>query len=83
MRSRVCIEAAHNPAAAGPRVQIPPPQPKFLTPAVPYRVYVTQNGDARFYIGLSDDVVRRINQHNVGISRWTRGEGTLDIDMAE
>jgi predicted GIY-YIG superfamily endonuclease len=36
---------------------------------VPYRVYVIQNGDARFYIGLSDDVVRRINQHNVGDSR--------------
>jgi putative endonuclease len=29
MRSLVCIEAAHNPAAAGPRVQIPPPQPNF------------------------------------------------------
>src|SRR6266566_4312561 len=25
--SQVCVEAAHNPAAAGPRVQIPPPQP--------------------------------------------------------
>src|SRR5437588_12461797 len=27
MRSLACIEAAHNPAAAGPRVQIPLPQP--------------------------------------------------------
>ena len=30
MRSLVCIEAAHDPAAAGPRVQIPPPQPNFF-----------------------------------------------------
>ena len=30
MRSLVCIEAAHNPATAGPRVQIPPPQPKIF-----------------------------------------------------
>ena len=42
---------------------------------MPYRVYAIQNGDGRFYIGLSDDVVRRINQHNVGDSRWTRGKG--------
>jgi hypothetical protein len=27
MRSPVCIEAAHNPAAAGSLVQIQPPQP--------------------------------------------------------
>src|SRR6266700_2125151 len=27
IRSQVCIGAAHNPATAGPRVQIPPPQP--------------------------------------------------------
>src|SRR5437667_1341388 len=27
--SLVCVEAAHNPAAAGPRVQIPPPQPNL------------------------------------------------------
>jgi putative endonuclease len=40
-----------------------------------YRVYVIQNRDGKFYIGLSDDVDRRINQHNVGDSRWTRRKG--------
>ncbi len=40
-----------------------------------YRVYVIQNREGKFYIGLSDDVGRRIDQHNVGDSRWTRGKG--------
>jgi len=42
---------------------------------VAYRVYVIQNRDGKFYIGLSDDVGRRINQHSAGDSRWTRAKG--------
>jgi putative endonuclease len=42
---------------------------------VPYRVYVIQNREGKFYIGLSDDVDRRIDQHNIGDSRWTSGKG--------
>jgi putative endonuclease len=40
-----------------------------------YRVYVLQNLAERFYIGVTDDVSRRISQHNAGGSRWTRGKG--------
>ena len=40
-----------------------------------YRVYVLQNDEGKFYIGLSDDVTRRVAQHNSGQSRWTRGRG--------
>jgi putative endonuclease len=40
-----------------------------------YRVYVIQNREQRFYIGISDDVSRRIDQHNSGTSRWTKGKG--------
>ncbi|PYJ80641.1 MAG: hypothetical protein DME69_00045 [Verrucomicrobia bacterium] len=32
IRSQVCIGAAHSPATAGPRVQIPPPQPNLTPP---------------------------------------------------
>ena len=44
-----------------------------------YRVYVIQSGEGRFYIGLSDDVVRRVKQHNRGQSRWTKGRGPWKI----
>ena len=40
-----------------------------------YRVYVLQNLENRFYIGLTDDVSRRLNQHNSGTSLWTKGKG--------
>ena len=40
-----------------------------------YHVYVIRNRVGKFYIGLSDDIGRRINQHNVGHSKWTRGKG--------
>ena len=65
-------------------VQIQPPQPISESPftkvsglfcAVNHQVYVLRNAEQRFYIGLSDDVPRRVTQHNVGISQWTRGRG--------
>ena len=40
-----------------------------------YRVYVLQNAAKRHYIGLSDDVQRRLADHNSGVSKWTRNRG--------
>ena len=40
-----------------------------------YRIYVIQNREGKFYIGLSDDVGRRIDQHNRGEFGWTRAKG--------
>jgi putative endonuclease len=40
-----------------------------------YRVYVLQNREERFYVGLSEDVGKRVGQHNLGDSKWTRGRG--------
>jgi putative endonuclease len=40
-----------------------------------YRVYILQNREARFYIGLSDNVANRIEQHNAGESGWTKSKG--------
>jgi predicted GIY-YIG superfamily endonuclease len=42
---------------------------------VVYRVYVIQNLEGRFYVGISEDVEARLNQHNEGISKWTKGRG--------
>ena len=44
-----------------------------------YRVYVIQNHKGKFYIGLSDDVARRLEEHNTGQSRWTKGRGPWTI----
>ena len=42
---------------------------------MPYCVYVIENKSGRRYIGCSDNVQRRLAQHNSGISTWTRGKG--------
>ena len=44
-----------------------------------YRVYVLQNAAGKFYVGLSDDVPRRVQQHNRGESRYTKGKGPWAI----
>jgi putative endonuclease len=38
-----------------------------------YRVYLLENASGLRYVGLTDDPVRRLYQHNQGVSRWTRG----------
>jgi putative endonuclease len=40
-----------------------------------YRVYVLQNIEGRFYVGMAEDVARRLQQHNCGESCWTKGRG--------
>jgi len=40
-----------------------------------YQVYVIQNEEGRFYIGMSEDVEVRLQQHNEGVSKWTRNRG--------
>ena len=44
-----------------------------------YRVYVLQNGERTFYIGITDNVSRRTDQHNRGVSKWTRGKGPWNL----
>jgi putative endonuclease len=40
-----------------------------------YQVYVLENLTGQFYIGLSENPAARLEQHNTGISRWTRHRG--------
>ena len=40
-----------------------------------YQVYILKSAAGRSYIGVSEDVDKRIAQHNAGVSRWTRGKG--------
>jgi len=36
-----------------------------------HQVYVIQNPKDRFYIGISENVEKRLRQHNNGESKWT------------
>ena len=40
-----------------------------------YRVYLLINNEGLHYIGLSRDVETRLQQHNQGLSRWTKSRG--------
>ncbi|MDQ3545151.1 MAG: GIY-YIG nuclease family protein [Verrucomicrobiota bacterium] len=40
-----------------------------------YRVYVLLNLQARRYIGLTENLERRLQQHNAGVSKWTKNRG--------
>ncbi len=44
-----------------------------------YQVYVVQNAEGRLYIGLSEDVSRRLVDHNSGISKWTKHRGPWSL----
>jgi len=37
-----------------------------------YRVYALQSGAGKFYIGFSENVTLRVQQHNAGLTRSTR-----------
>ena len=40
-----------------------------------YRVYVPMNPTGKFYIGFTENVPLRIQQHNSGLTRSTRSKG--------
>jgi putative endonuclease len=44
-----------------------------------YQVYVIRNGVGKNYIGLSENIQIRLQQHNQGISKWTRHRGPWSL----
>ena len=44
-----------------------------------HQVYVISNASGKFYIGLSENVAIRVQQHNDGISKWTKGKGPWSL----
>jgi predicted GIY-YIG superfamily endonuclease len=44
-----------------------------------YSVYVIENPIGRRYIGLSEDVAVRLEQHNAGVSKWTAKHGPWSL----
>jgi putative endonuclease len=68
--SSLVARQAHNLKAVGSN-----PTPATKNAMHLYRVYVIKNFVGKFYVGLSDNVNRRIEQHNAGESRWTKSRG--------
>jgi putative endonuclease len=50
-----------------------------MTAGTSYQVYVLQNPDGKFYIGLSEDVSIRLRQNNQGVSKWTWNRGPWSL----
>ncbi|MBV9878837.1 MAG: GIY-YIG nuclease family protein [Verrucomicrobia bacterium] len=44
-----------------------------------YRVYLLRNAIGLRYIGISEDVLRRLNDHNAGKSGWTKSRGPWQL----
>jgi putative endonuclease len=65
---------AHNPAAAGSQDPVPATKPKSVA-----WVYIVQNPEGQFYTGITTDLERRIQDHNSGISQWTKHRGPWQL----
>ncbi len=48
-----------------------------------HQVYVIANPHSKLYIGLSENVSLRLNQHNTDMSRWTKGKGPWTLILGE
>ena len=44
-----------------------------------YRVYVLQNWKRRRYIGFTENIALRVQQHNSGLTPSTRGKGPWEL----
>jgi len=48
-----------------------------------YYVYVLRNTKGQLYIGSTDDLERRVQQHQQGETRWTRNRGPWTLVFSE
>src|SRR5207237_171869 len=74
--SSLVARQAHNLKAAGSN---PAPATNLRRMSATYHVYVLRNPHRQLYIGLSEDVRQRVEQHNLGFSKWTRGRGPWEL----
>ena len=49
-----------------------------------YWCYVIYSSSRRqYYIGVTDDVTRRVQDHNNGISNWTKDKGPWQLEWSK
>jgi putative endonuclease len=44
-----------------------------------YVVYILENEEHRHYIGMTSDLRKRVEQHNSGVSKWTKNRGPWHV----
>ena len=44
---------------------------RFFIMEKPYYLYIIQSECGHYYVGISEEIEYRINQHNEGVSKWT------------
>jgi putative endonuclease len=54
-----------------------------MTTEIPYYVYVLRNPHGQLYVGSTDNLDRRIQQHQQGEARWTRHRGPWTLVSSE
>ena len=42
-------------------------------------VYIVQNPVGQFYVGMTTDLDQRVQDHNIGVSKWTRHRGPWNL----
>lgn len=58
---------------------LPGTEAKYRMTSENYWVYVLRNPAGKFYIGLTADVNCRLQQHNSGVSTWTKKNGPWEL----
>ena len=48
-----------------------------------YFIYVLENSSGRWYIGQTDDIVRRLGRHNMNMVKSTKNYGPWNIVYSE
>ena len=54
-----------------------------MTTETSYYVYVLRNPKGQLYIGSTNDLDRRVQQHQQGETRWTRNRGPWELVLSE
>ena len=48
-----------------------------------FYVYVLQNAEGRLYVGSTNDLARRVADHNKGRTKWTANRGPWELVSSE
>lgn len=48
-----------------------------------YTVYIIRNPEGRLYKGYTENINKRLEEHNAGVTRWTKSKGPWKLVYSE